>query len=85
MNKRTFLKLFAAVMGSRFVAPLMAWTGADKITNWAGNIEYSTDRLQTSASLEEVRDFVKKQSRMKVLGTRHCFNMMRTVTTLSFP
>jgi xylitol oxidase len=63
-------------MGSRFVAPLMAWTGADKITNWAGNIEYSTDRLQTSASLEEVRDFVKKQSRMKVLGTRHCFNMI---------
>jgi hypothetical protein len=42
----------------------MAWTGTDKITNWAGNIEYSTDRLQTSASLEEVRDFVKKQSRM---------------------
>jgi xylitol oxidase len=76
MNKRTFLKLFAAGMGSRSVAPLMAWTGADKITNWAGNIEYSTDRLQTSASLEEVRDFVKKQSRVKVLGTRHCFNMI---------
>jgi xylitol oxidase len=74
MNKRTFLRLCAAVMGSRFVAPMMAWAGAGKITNWAGNIEYSTDRLQSSASVEEVRDFVRKQSRLKVLGTRHCFN-----------
>ena len=74
MNTRTFLKLSAAVVGSRLVAPMMAWAGADKITNWAGNIEYSTDRLQTSASVEEVRNFVKKQGRMKVLGTRHCFN-----------
>src|SRR5258708_36825431 len=74
MNTRTFLKLAAAVMGSRFVAPMMAWAGGDKITNWAGNIGYSTDRLESSESLEEVRAFVKKQSRMKVLGTRHCFN-----------
>jgi xylitol oxidase len=74
MNKRTFLQLSAAVMGSRFVAPMMAWAGADKITNWAGNIEYSTDRLQSPASVEQVRDFVRKQSRLKVLGTRHCFN-----------
>jgi xylitol oxidase len=74
MNKRTFLRLSAAVMGSRFVAPMMAWAGADKITNWAGNIEYSTNRLESSASVDEVRDFVRKQSRLKVLGTRHCFN-----------
>jgi alditol oxidase len=74
MNKRTFLRLSAAVMGSRFAAPMMAWAGAGKITNWAGNIEYSTDRLQSSASVEQVRDFVRKQSRLKVLGTRHCFN-----------
>ena len=74
MNKRTFLRLSAAVMGSRFVAPMMAWAGADKITNWAGNIEYSTDRLQLSASVEQVRDCVRKQSHLKVLGTRHCFN-----------
>jgi xylitol oxidase len=74
MNTRTFLKLSAAAMGSRVVAPLAAWAGADKITNWAGNIGYSTDRLESSESLEEVRAFVKKQSRMKVLGTRHCFN-----------
>ena len=74
MNKRTFLKLFAAVIGSRFVAPMIAWAGGEKISNWAGNIEYSTDRVQSSASAEEVRDFVRKQSRMKVLGTRHCFN-----------
>ncbi len=74
MNKRSFLKLFAAVIGSRFVSPLLAWAGADKIMNWAGNIEYSTEKLYSSSSMEQVRDFVKQQSRFKVLGTRHCFN-----------
>ncbi len=74
MNKRTFVKLSALAMGSRFLAPVMAWAGAEKIKNWAGNIEYSTDQLESSTTLEEVRGFVKKQSRMKVLGTRHCFN-----------
>jgi len=28
----------------------------------------------TAGSLEQVQEFVKKQSRLKVLGTRHCFN-----------
>ena len=60
MNTRTFLKLSVAVVASRLVAPMMAWAGADKITNWAGNIGYSTERLQSSASVEDVRAFVKK-------------------------
>jgi xylitol oxidase len=74
MNKRTFIKLFAAALASPPVLRLLAWAGQEKLTNWAGNIAYSTDRLQTAASLQQVQDYVKTQTKLKVLGTRHCFN-----------
>jgi hypothetical protein len=74
MKKRTFIKLFAAALASPPVMRLLAWAGQEKLRNWADNIEYSTDRLQTSTSLAQVQDYVKTQPKLKVLGTRHCFN-----------
>jgi xylitol oxidase len=74
MNKRTFIRLFAALMASPVISPLVTWASADKLRNWAGNLEYSTDDLYSANSLDEVRDYVRKQSKLKVLGTRHCFN-----------
>ncbi len=74
MNKRTFIKLFAAAMAIPAVSRLLAWAGGEKLKNWAGNLDYSTDRLYATASLEQVQDYVKKESKLKVLGTRHCFN-----------
>jgi alditol oxidase len=48
---------------------------ADNIlTNWAGNITYSTDRIREASSLDEVRTIVRSEEKLKVLGTRHCFN-----------
>ncbi len=74
MNKRTFIKLFAAALASPPVMRVLAWAGHERLRNWAGNIEYSTDRVQASTSLEQVQDYVKTQRKLKVLGTRHCFN-----------
>src|SRR5260370_29118875 len=74
MNKRTFIRLFAAVSASPVTSPLLAWASKDKLKNWAGNLEYSTDRLYSATSVEQVRSYVKKQRKLKVLGTRHCFN-----------
>ena len=74
MNKRTFIRLFAAVAASPVISSLLAWASKDKLKNWAGNLEYSTDRLYSATSLEQVRSYVKKRSKLKVLGTRHCFN-----------
>ena len=74
MNKRTFIKLFAAMIASPVISPLFAWAQSNKLKNWAGNLEYGTDHLYSANSLEQVRDYVKKQSKLKVLGTRHCFN-----------
>jgi alditol oxidase len=74
MNKRTFIKLFAATMAIPAVSPLLKWAGGERLKNWAGNLEYSTDRLYATTSLEQVQDYVKKENKLKVLGTRHCFN-----------
>ena len=87
MEKRTFLKIASALAASPLVARLLAWGLPEKLTNWAGNLEYGTDRLYSAQSLEQVRQFVKEQSRFKVLGTRHCFNNIADSTDgfLSMP
>jgi len=74
VNKRTFLKLVSALMATPVLRALLARASGDKLKNWAGNFEYSTDQLYSASSLERVREFVTKQSSLKVLGTRHCFN-----------
>jgi len=62
MNKRTFIKLFAATVASSPIMRLLAWAGQERLRNWAGNVEYSTDRVETSTSLEQVQDYVKKET-----------------------
>jgi len=74
MNKRAFLKLSSALVAAPVVSPLLAWASGEKPKNWAGNLEYGTDRLYPAHSLEWVQEFVRKQTKLKVLGTRHCFN-----------
>jgi xylitol oxidase len=44
------------------------------MNNWAGNLSYSTDRLSEVSSVDQVRAFVESHDKLKVLGTRHCFN-----------
>ena len=74
MNKRSFIKLFATTLASPAIMRLLAWADQKGLRNWAGNIEYSTDRVRTYTSLEQVQAYVKTQNKLKVLGTRHCFN-----------
>src|SRR5262245_24924502 len=78
MRKRTFLKLAGAVGAESLLSPLVT-LGAkskvpDRLKNWAGNIEYSTENLHSARSVAEVQDYVKQTGKLKVLGTRHCFN-----------
>ena len=80
MNKRAFLKLCSTALTSPFISPLLSWATGDKLRNWAGNIEYGTEQLHSAGSLEEVREYVRKQSKFKVLGTRHCFNKIADST-----
>jgi alditol oxidase len=61
-------------MATPVLSPLLAWALADKLKNWAGNVEYSTEQLYSADSIEQVTKFVTRQEKLKVLGTRHCFN-----------
>jgi len=45
-----------------------------KIKNWAGNLTYSTTNVLRPSTIEEVKEIVKESNKIKVLGTRHCFN-----------
>jgi alditol oxidase len=74
MEKRAFLKIVSVLLATPVISRLLAWAAPDKLKNWAGNLEYSTNRLYPAESVEQARQFVKARSRLKVLGTRHCFN-----------
>ena len=81
MHKRTFLKLSSALMASRALAPLTAWAAAERLKNWAGNLEYSTDSLVTARSLQDVQAAVRAHDSLRVLGSRHCFNTIADSTS----
>src|ERR1700723_1185358 len=74
MNKRTFMKLLTGAMAGTSATRAFAWAAAEKLKNWADNIEYGTERLYPANSLQKVRDYVKNENKLKVLGTRHSFN-----------
>jgi xylitol oxidase len=74
VNKRTFLNLLSAALASPVLAPLLAWAAKQKLTNWAGNLTYSTRRVHEAASVDEIRSLLRSEDKVKVLGTRHCFN-----------
>jgi xylitol oxidase len=80
MNKRTFIKLSSAMMATPIISPLLAAMPDEKLKNWSGNLEYGTEHLYSANSVEQVREFVAKHSKLKVLGTRHCFNTIANST-----
>ena len=60
---------------------MLAWASNETLTNWAGNLEYGTERLTAASSLADVQKFVRTHSNFKVLGTRHCFNNIADTST----
>ena len=42
--------------------------------NWASNVVYGSERIVAPRSIEELADAVRSASRVKALGSRHCFN-----------
>jgi xylitol oxidase len=81
MNKRTFLKVCSAALTGQIVFPLLASSSDRKLTNWAGNFEYSTEKQFSANSLKDVQEFVRSRNRFKVLGSRHCFNKIADTTS----
>jgi alditol oxidase len=80
-SRRRFVGQCAAVVSTSAVSAVMARMPAEvsqaqPLRNWAGNYQYSTNRITSATSLAQIQEFVRKHAHFKVLGTRHCFNGM---------
>ncbi len=73
MKKRTFLKSSSLAIASSML-PIPPLHQHHIGTNWSGNLHYSAKRLLQPRSVEEAQDMISKSSRIRTLGTRHCFN-----------
>ena len=92
MNKRDFLKSSGAIVAgsmiSKFTAaqppagqqPGKQQQQPNPRENWSGNITYSTDHVHTPASIDAVRDVVKKCDKLRAVGSRHSFNRIADST-----
>lgn len=56
------------------IRPFSMLEATQELTNWAGNIVYGTERLEEASSVDQVRSIVQSKTKLKALGTRHCFN-----------
>jgi xylitol oxidase len=75
MKKRTFLKVTSSLLaGAPLLPSFKNFSFQNKLKNWAGNVEYSTNNISYPTSVEEVQSLVKKFNKVKALGSRHCFN-----------
>ncbi len=74
MKRKTFIQLSTTLMATPLLSPLSGFAAQPRLKNWAGNLTYSTDNVQYPKSVAEVQQVVKQHSKLKALGTRHCFN-----------
>src|SRR5579871_3382853 len=74
MKKREFIKLSSVMMAGTALTPLVDFAQDNRITNWAGNLTYSTASVVRVGSVPEAVEAIRRYDRLKVLGTRHCFN-----------
>ncbi len=75
MNKRTFLKTSSALVGGTVLSKLTGCTSASEpLSNWAGNLQYSTSHVYYPETVSQVQDYVKRFDKMRPLGSRHSFN-----------
>jgi xylitol oxidase len=86
MKKRDFIKLAGATVAGAALSPVACSPGKPAefkpITNWAGNLTYQAQNLIEPASVEEVVDAVQQHKKLRVLGTRHCFNTIADTTSV---
>ena len=81
MDKRTFLKTSSVLATGAAISPLMSCKPSNnsddpsvKLTNWAGNLTYSTQNVHYPTSIEKVQEIVRNASKLRGLGSRHSFN-----------
>ena len=48
--------------------------------NWAGNLAYRASSVEHPESIDELRELLARGGRVRVLGSRHCFNDIADTT-----
>lgn len=63
-------------MASTILSPTdgFSFDQQERLKNWAGNITYSTNNVFYPETIEAIQQLVKDHTKIKVLGTKHCFN-----------
>ncbi len=75
MNKREFLKSSTILAsGALFPSVFSCVKAKEPLTNWAGNLSYHSKNVYTPSTVAEVVETIKKCSKIRALGTKHCFN-----------
>jgi xylitol oxidase len=76
MKRKTSIQPGATAMATPVLSPLNAepFQQQGRLKNWSGNLTYSTGNIFYPKTVAEVQQLVKKHSKIKALGTRHCFN-----------
>ncbi|MDZ7718846.1 MAG: FAD-binding protein [Balneolaceae bacterium] len=83
MNKRTFLKTSSALVAGSFLTPfkqMIPQNLQEVRTNWAGNLEYSASNFYRPRTIHELQELVSNLEKLRILGTRHCFNTVADST-----
>jgi xylitol oxidase len=76
MKRKTFIQLSATAMATPILSRFsrLPLGQQERLTNWAGNLTYSTGNVFYPQTVDEVQHLVKSHAMIKGLGTRHCFN-----------
>ncbi|MDR6943139.1 FAD-binding protein [Mucilaginibacter pocheonensis] len=74
MKRKTFIQLSTTLMATPLLSSFKVLDQPERLKNWAGNLTYSTDHVFYPKSVDEVQQLIKKHSKIKPLGTKHCFN-----------
>jgi alditol oxidase len=85
MKKRTFLKMSSFALTGATLSTMNGCKQDDavdatrvakgsRLTNWSGNLVYSTENVVYPESVEQVQALVKKADKLRALGSQHCFN-----------
>ena len=74
MNRNQFIRMGSmATLGGAFFSHSRCKQPV-RLKNWAGNIEFSTEKVIRVKSLSELQHVVRNTGKLKIQGTRHCFN-----------
>ena len=83
MDKRTFIKTSSILAGGAVVAHIAGCSSSadqEHLSNWAGNLTYSTGNVHYPKTVAEVQEAIKKCKKLRALGSKHSFNKIADST-----